>query len=132
MTGDSGDELTDDAVLWRRVRPDEVVFDENLQRMRPKSQAFQNYPKREEMSVILASEIGFSTEIALGDAKDYLLVWFPVSLVRECGQDLIPAREEGPGHFHVKGKKSGTVKDKFAKRCDWVIPPKTNPSPSSR
>jgi hypothetical protein len=46
--------ILDEDDLWRRIRPDWVVFDENLGRARPTSQAFNNDRAQEPMSVDLA------------------------------------------------------------------------------
>jgi len=115
--------LDDDDLLWRRVRRSEVQFDENLQRWRPTSQAFQNYKGTDKMSVQAARLIHFSHDAVLGPAKDDFIVQFPVKLAKECGQHVIAAFEEGPGHFHVLGKKRGSVASRLAKECTWVKGP---------
>jgi hypothetical protein len=117
-------DLHENDVLWRRVRRSEVTFDENDQRSRPTSQAFQNYKGTDSMSVFVPRLINFSHDPVLGPSKDDLIVEFSVKLAHECGQEVVPALEEGPGHYHVVGKKTGTVRSRFATECTWVKPPK--------
>jgi hypothetical protein len=129
MPRDYRDDLTIPAgsMLWRRIPPEWVIHDENLGRKRPSSQAFQDDRDGNPMSVFLADlmvELGRGPEEALAGHEGYALVSFSVGLARECNQGV--AREPTltePAHAVVFGKKTGSVRNRFARECDWVVPP---------
>ena len=120
--------IADDSSLWRRVPPRHFVLDENLGRMRPSSAAFEDHPNGTPMSVVLGEEVlnaNRSPESVLsGGHEDYGLVSFTAGLARQKNQGIVrkPLREE-PAHAEVFGKKTKSVKNAFAKNCQWVIPP---------
>ena len=117
--------IADVELLWRRIRPDWVVYDKNLQRYRPKSIAFQNYKGTEAMSVILARARGNDAHTAVsGRHSDYFVAEFTAGFARGLSQGVVPFLDPGEaGHHHVVGKKTGSVKDRFAKQSAWRIAP---------
>ena len=113
--------------LWRRVPPAWVVFDGNLGRLRPTSAAFDDPRNGSPMSVVLGralQESGRTPESALAFHRDFLLASITAGLARDLGQ--VVAREpqpDEPAHAVVAGRKTGRVKDAFAKQAVWIIPP---------
>jgi hypothetical protein len=110
--------------LWRRVPPDKVVYDENLDRFRPSKDSFNNHPNGTPMSAFLASECR-DPQLALEGHDGFLLVGFPVQLAVQCGQTIIPAPQPDlpPGHVHVAGAKTDSVRKKMSKGSRWVVGP---------
>lgn len=121
--------ILDEDVLWRRVRPTEVAFDPELGRKRPKTQAFQNHPGTDAMSLTLAREIGNSIEAALEGHADSLIVALPAKVFRANGQKLVPVPGEVAGHVHVIGRKPKSVQNQFVKRAQWIVAPPDVNSP---
>lgn len=117
--------IADAEPLWRRIRPDWVVYDKNQSRLRPKSMAFQNYKGTDAMSVILASARADDPTTAIsGKHSHYFLVEFSVGLARSLNQGVIAFNDpEEPGHHHVTGKKTGSVKDRLANGSAWRVAP---------
>ena len=101
------------------------MYDKNLARLRPKTMAFQNYGGTDTMSVILAAARNHDAASAIsGKHADYFLVEFSVGFARELSQGVVPFDDtDEPGHHHVVGKKTGSVRDRFAKECSWAIAP---------
>lgn len=124
------------SVLFRRIPPWHVLFDENMRRWRPKSAAFEDSPGGSPMSVLLeeiVSEMGRVPADLVVAFDDYSLVSFPAQLARDCGQALVrdPLPDES-AHALVIGKKTKSVKRRLAKQCDWAVPPCRMSSGSDR
>ncbi len=119
--------IADSEGLWRRIRPDWVVFDKNTQppRLRPKSMAFQNYKGTDAMSVILASARGNDASTAIsGNHSAYFVVEFTAGFVRGLEQGVVAFDDpDEQGHHHVTGKKTGPVQRRFAADSAWRIAP---------
>lgn len=120
------DAIPDDAILWRRVPPYWVTYDENLGRERPSSQAFQDHRDGSPMSVFLADDCNGPDE-ALEGNEGFLLVEFTAGDVRGLDprqgvvRDPLP---DQPAHAHVCGRKTGSVKSTLAKDlATWVVGP---------
>jgi hypothetical protein len=110
-------------LLLRRIPPTWWIYDEALQRKRPTTAAFDD----PEMSVALASELqslGQPLTAPLRGHDGFALVSIDAGLARTCGQavckDPLP---DDPAHGLVVGKKTESVKRKFARNCTWVVPP---------
>jgi hypothetical protein len=114
-------DIPDTAVLWRRVPARHYVFDENLGRNRPSSEAFEDNPDGTPMSVFLASDCT-GPEVALAGHEGYGLVAIAAGLARQCNQAVARDPSEGPAHVVVVGKKTSSIKTKFAKQCTEVVP----------
>lgn len=114
--------IVDEELLWRRVHPLQVTYDNNLKRKRPSSKAFQNSSNGTGMSVNISSETTVADTLI--GCEDHLLVVFPTSLARSLGQGVMrqPLPEQ-PAHAEVFGKKKGSTKNGFAKNCAWVVAP---------
>jgi len=129
----SSNEYTDDATidndadLWRRIPPWHLVHDHNQNRIRPTSAAFEDDEDGSPMSVVLADvviEAGRSeTEILVGH-EGFAMAAITAGLGRECAQKIVrnPLPEE-PAHALLVGRKTDSVRKRFAKSCRWVIHP---------
>lgn len=123
--------IPNSAELWRRIQPDQIVLDENLNVLRPSTAAFSDSSDGTPMSVQLAEIV-----LAHGGAANSVMVGFEGALAgftagfarNECAQGVEKAPlPKDPAHTYVFGKKTGSVKKKFAlKGSKWVIPPKTS------
>ena len=110
--------------LWRRVpwKPAQIVFDDNEQRWRPSSAAFNDHPGGSAMSVDIAE--GQSAEEALAGHPQTALAGFPADVVQQHGLTVErKALPDNPHHAEVVGKKTKGVRNAFAKAATWVVPP---------
>ncbi|MBE3134204.1 MAG: hypothetical protein IMZ55_12065 [Acidobacteria bacterium] len=119
--------IADDAELWRRIPPNWWVWNDNLHQMRPTSQAFGNHPNGTPMSVVLAhllEQRGAGPSDVLAGHAGFALASLTAGLARQCNQlvarDPLP---DEPAHALVAGKKTGSVRRRFATECRWVVPP---------
>ena len=117
--------IPDDADLWRRIHPKQVTIDKNSKRRRPSSAAFKD-PK---MSVALAHiviESGDTAETCLPDYKDFGLASITAGLARSSEPAQIVCRDPTPdqqAHALVVGRKTDSVRRRFAVNAQWVIEP---------
>lgn len=112
--GPANDEsIGDEEILYRRIHP------EFMEGGTPSTQAFQNYPGRDAMSVYLHSELAASNcspMRVLDGHPGYRLAALKTGDVRRLGQGVVRAVEEDDSkisfaHAHVVGqKKSKAVK----------------------
>ena len=121
--------IANDAELWRRIHPDWVVPDENTDRMRVSSAAFDNSPDGSPTSVWLATivrETGRSDADVLGrfEGEGYRLASLTAGQARECKQRIArnPLPDE-PAHAFLVGKKTKGAKKCLARIAKWVISP---------
>ena len=132
MVADSDEDdlsIRNEEKLFRRIRNVETVWDDNLNQMRPTSQAFQNHPDNPRaFSVNLESVLqdrGLAIESLLVDESSYSLVTFSAQLARNLGQKVHRQPQDGdPSHAHVVGDKGKSVRREFSKAAEWAIPPK--------
>ena len=117
--------IPNESALWRRIPPQWVIPDENLGRSRPSSAAFQNSSTDGHMSVSLA-DIVKQTERnemdVLAMFPDFSLAGFSAEFARSCKQGVIrdPLPDE-PAHAGVTGKKTGSIRKRFAREAEWVV-----------
>jgi hypothetical protein len=122
--------IQDAAVLWRRIRPDQIVRDDNLNRLRPSTGAFEDCSNDTPMSVQLAEIVlqgGGSSEAAIAGFDGFALAGFTAGFARhQCHQGVERAPlPNDPAHAYVFGKKTDGIKKKFAREgATWVIPVK--------
>ena len=123
------DDLTicDASRLLRRIPPWHFVFDDNLDRWRPKSAAFANHPNGSPMSVLVADVVedtGRSLADALTNYPGFALASITAGLARKCEQGIArEPLEDEPAHAVVFGRKTKGVQRRLAKKCEWVLPP---------
>ena len=110
--------------LLRRVRPDQIVWDDNEKRFRPSSGAFYDSSDGSGMSISLDSvlqEYGHDASYALRGYGDQGLVVLTAAFVRSLKQGVI--REplpEDPAHGEVVGKKTQGIRRQFANNATWL------------
>jgi len=117
--------IADDDDLWRRIPPDWVILDENLDveaggRVRPASVAFRD----PELSVLLAREDNPERALAGYRQKGFSLAAIKTGQARELRQIVCrkPTLEDR-SHLHVEGnKKKLRVDEALALAAEWVGP----------
>lgn len=117
--------IHDESVLWRRIPPWHIIYDENLGRWRPSSSAFADDPDGQSMSVVLAEAVGgrSGAEILTGH-EGFALAAVSVGVVRACGLGVVrDPLESEPAHALVVGPKPKAVQRRLAKAAAWVVPP---------
>ncbi len=117
------EEIVNEDELWRRIHPSWIIQDKNLGRSRPSSQAFTD----PSMSVYLMRthlEHGGTPESSIESHPDFLLAAFTVKLARDCDQRVFhDPTLVNPAHSIVEGRKTGSIKKRFAQESEWVISP---------
>ena len=74
------------------------------------------------MSVYDSKSCG-GTEAVMAGHDGFLLCSFTAGEARSRNMTIVRTAQGGPGHCEVAGKKTQSVKDKFAKNAKWVIGP---------
>ena len=108
--------IGDDEIVLRRVREDWVVFDENVQRWRPSTQAFrQDGP----ISVYLISET--MPDMVANEGPERFMCSITVGALRGLGLGVVhdPA-SGGPGHCVVTGRTTRGTLNRIAQTAAWV------------
>ena len=113
--------IPDEARLWRRIPQWHFFRDDNLQRVRPASAAFDDDDGP--MSVTLADEAADPESVLTGHGG-YGLAEITAGLARQCQQGIVrDPLSDNPAHGLVFGRKTSGVKRRLAKECRWVVPP---------
>ena len=117
--------IRDESIVWRRIPPWHIIYDENLGRWRPSSSAFADDPDGQSMSVVLAEAVGGrGTAEILAGHEGFALAAVPVGVVRACGLGVIrDPLESEPAHALVVGPKPKAVQRRLAKAAVWAVPP---------
>jgi hypothetical protein len=121
--------IPDDAILWRRIPSYHIIYDQNMSRERPTSDAFMDSPDTP-MSVALAAKCKDVGEFLEGHVG-FAVVSFTVGFARNLGQRVAADRrpDQPAWHAFVIGKKTDSVRKKFAKNFTWVVAPPPRSSP---
>ena len=119
--------ISDNEVVLRRISERAYIFDENLGRLRPSSQAFlQNGPEGL-VSVYLESETTHSAVAAEG--PEAYLAAITAGELRELGLGIVrDPSSGGPGHCEITGRKTRGILNRIARQAQWVpeyVPPGT-------
>lgn len=113
MTDDQS--VGDSTALFRRIHPSQVIWDENLDRLRPTSAAFRD----KQMSVNLEDDLereGLELDFVLRDWPQHHLASIEARLARDRGQEIQRDHtEDDPTHGIVVGQKSGSTCNVFAR-----------------
>lgn len=121
-TPENDPSISDEVVLWRRVHPDQLVHNTNLNEMRPTSQAFQNTSGSDGMSVNIADET--TAEDTLRGYEGHFIVSLGVGFVRGLNQGVVrKPLTNNPAHAEVTGNKTKSVKKKLSNAAIWVVAP---------
>jgi hypothetical protein len=114
--------ISDEVVLWRRVHPDQLVHNSNLNETRPTSQAFQNTSGSDGMSVNIADETTIVD--TLRGFEDHFIVSLGVGFVRGLNQGVVrKPLVDNPAHAEVTGKKTKSIKKKLSNASTWIVSP---------
>ena len=120
--------IRDECKLLRRIpiTKDFVVWDDNLNRLRPSSASFRDHPNGSSMSIVLGDDLddaGRSYSEVLKNHKDFALASITAELARENKQAIVrDPLEEEPAHGLVIGKKR-RADSRMAKAAQWIISP---------
>lgn len=119
--------VADDVRLLRRIPPRHFYFDQNLQRWRPSSAAFEDDEDGDPMSVyredVIRREGGQPARVLSGHS-DYGLAALMAGQVRSRNQTVFSAPlPEEASHAKVCGPKPKATTRWFARQADWVVPP---------
>lgn len=124
--------IGDEVSLWRRVPPEFTVYDQNLGRRRPSSQAFQNYRDsrtrvHNAFSVCIscdAEELGAGPRDLIALHPGYGVASFSAELARRLEQGVIRVPQEGEiAHGHVVGDKPKRTMKAFAAGSVFLVEP---------
>jgi len=120
-------EISDETALWRRVFPGWWITDENQGRVRPTSKAFQNYPDKPCLSILIGEMVtarGDEPSTALEGFDGYALAAITAGLARTHNQGVVhDPNDEDAAHGLVYGHKTDSIRSRLAKGSVWVIPP---------
>lgn len=119
--------IADEAELWRRIPPWHIVPDHNLGGKRISKAAFEDHPDGSPMSVVLGQEVladGRDAASIVQDFDGFCLASVTAGLARSLNQGVArrPLPDE-PAHAEVFGKKTDSVRRKFARSAVWIIGP---------
>src|SRR5438309_4307922 len=106
--------IPNDAILWRRIPPYHVIYDQNMGRERPTSDAFVDSPETP-MSVALAAKCKDVDDFLKGHTG-FAVVSFTAGFARLLNQRVAAdQRPDQPAwHAFVIGKKTDSVRKKLA------------------
>jgi hypothetical protein len=115
-------EITDDLVMWRRIPPEKVVYDDNQKRKRPTSDQFKDNINGTHMSVWDAKRSG-GVEKVLEGYEHFYLASVTAAQLRESGMTIVRTEKDGVGHCEVIGPKTKSIRSDWAKSSQWVVGP---------
>ena len=112
--------LEDDAELYRRVRPDQIVDDQNLGRRRPSSAVFKDPNLSVDAEPVLRAN-GLDWHFSLSRYPGFSLASFTAGLARTLNLtvDLRP-EADNPAHTEVTGKKTQGIANAMRDASKWV------------
>lgn len=113
-------EFLEDSDLLRRIHPDQIIFDNNINDWRPTSQNFNHEMMSIDIEKILIDK-RLDWNFTLLGYEQYSLVRFSIKLARQLNQTVFHCRtQENPAHGEVRGRKTGSIRSKFSKCSNWV------------
>ena len=111
--------INDDEVVVRRVSRREQIFDPDVGRRRPASQAFLQNGRDGLTSVYLMSET--TPEEVAADGDEEYLAAVRVGVLRANGLGIIRTPESGgPGHCDITGRKTRGRLVRIVMLTEWV------------
>jgi hypothetical protein len=118
--------IKDGACLLRRIRPDQIVDDENANTRRPSSAAFRD-PKMSVDAEPILSIGGLDWRFTLSGYEGYSLVNVDALHARAKGLAVVhkpikgdPTLADNPAHVEVIGKKTQGIAKYLAANATWV------------
>lgn len=125
---DDDKSIADTEAIWRRIHPTQYVWDENEQRDRPSSGAFEDSTDDgTPMSAARAKLAGHPDAYCAKVTGTWYVTSFPAALPRNYGQDVAsePRVAGEPEHLYIVGRKGKGVRNALAKQSRWVTAPPT-------
>ena len=111
--------ISDDEVVLRRVAENFVTDDQNIQRLRPSTQAFKQDGPDGLVSVYLISETDPATVADEGPEK--YLASIRVGVLRELGLGVVRDLSSGGlGHCVITGRKTKGRLNQIVRKAEWV------------
>jgi len=128
------DQVEDDETIsnqdevWRRIRPDQLVRDDNRGGIiRPSTSAFNNSSDGSGMSDSLAGAAraaGLTPHYVIERYPGYSVAALAMAMLRENGQGVIrKPTDDDPHHVEVNGDKPKKIQRIFATSATWALPP---------
>lgn len=116
--------IPDDATLWRRVRAQDVSYDEHLKRSKPSSGAFSPSSDGSGMSAVWA-ELHLASNLSLADFllgyEDFEVAAFLAGFVRSIGLEVQrDPVENQPAHVLVTGDFKKAQRRSLAAECSLL------------
>ena len=113
--------ISDATGLLRRIRPDQIVDDQNRGLRRPSSAAFKDPALSVDAESLLAAH-GLDWHFSLHGYQGYSLVRFRAGVARALGLAVIPRPipNENPAHTEVDGKKTQGIANSLVAGSQWV------------
>lgn len=112
--------IDDPTHLYRRIRPDQIVDDQNLGRRRPSSAAFKDPFLSVDAESLLAAQ-GLDWQFCLQGFEGYSITKFTAGFCRGQGMAVVPKPIlDNPAHTEVHGKKTQGAANAFVANSDWV------------
>jgi hypothetical protein len=119
-SGQDNQQLADEAALLRRVRPDQIVDDQNIGGRRPSSAPFKDAQMSVDAEPILKSH-GLDATYSLSKHRGYSLVSFTAGVARAQQQTIVVTPEpDNPAHTEVRGKKTQGIANVLRDASAWV------------
>ena len=112
--------VADDACLLRRIRPDQIVDDENLGTRRPSSAAFKDPDLSMDAEPVLKAN-GLNLKSTLEGYPGFSLVNIDARHARAKGLAVIPKpQKDNPAHTEAVGKKTQAISRYLVANAVWV------------
>jgi hypothetical protein len=112
--------ISDDEIIWRRIY--QVVYDNNLKRVRPTSACYSQNDPGTDVSVYVGS-IAQSAAVVMQGGREQYLGALRAGFIRSLGLGIVfDPSTGGPGHALIRGRKTRSMLDKMAKAASWVPP----------
>ena len=125
--------IANDACLLRRIRPDQIVDDQNLGARRPSSAAFKDAELSVDAEPVLKVN-ALDWRFSLQDYPGYSLVNVEAGHARAKSLAVIPkplkddpVLKDNPAHTEVVGKKTQAIARHLAVNATWVHLEPKNP-----
>ena len=118
-------DIPENADFYRRLSPDQVVFDERANSYRASSGAFTHHSMSVDVKTFM-DEAGVGRDFCLRNHATFSLAQFSNELVRKHGlnaaHDPSPAEQpDNPYHANIIGKKTDGIRNSFARTCLLLI-----------
>lgn len=112
--------IADDVMLLRRIRPDQIVDDENTGERRPSSAAFKDPELSVDAELILIAN-GLDWKFSLKGHPDYSLAQFTAADARAKELQVLhkPINPGNPAHTEICGKKTQGIANHLRNCSAW-------------